>query len=130
MVTKPNASAPDQMGRKRSPRDDWKKSRAWMSFCGAIGGTCVSTPSCEALDTWHARAAGGHPAPSAERERGTGVDATPSPVGPGAALSVLRIAADGGAGVLVGLAVFKTADGPHGPWWVRFPLPSATLMLV
>src|SRR5205807_8998138 len=23
------------------------------------------------------------------------------------------------------LAVFKTADGPHGPWWVRFPLPSA-----
>jgi len=39
-------------------------------------------------------------------------------------------APDGGARVLVGLAVFKTADGPHGSWWVRFPLPSAILAFV
>ena len=37
---------------------------------------------------------------------------------------------EGGAWALVGLAVFKTADEPHGPWWVRFPLPSATLARV
>ena len=48
---------------------------------------------------------------------------------PGRCRPVPQDAPDGGARVLVGLAVFKTADGPHGSWWVRFPLPSATLPL-
>ena len=49
---------------------------------------------------------------------------------PGRCRPVPQDAPEGGARVLVGLAVFKTADGPHGSWWVRFPLPSATFSLI